>query len=335
VLFQIPRLFLKGSPYFDQILAGHHRSSEPLHITDSDVTCSAFANLVYVLHPSYAIISSRHRCVSHTSHRQPDVPRPETLSDWTDVLHLATKWEFQAARATALRAIKPLASSVDLFIIGRTHGVPNWSRAGLVELLARDEDLTLQEARRMPLEEVLLIASGRRKAWGGLLRPPEEVLQVAAKLQAQLPAAAAAVGPQPAVGVAPKPQPPPPPPPPQDYDLPGRWSEPWPASNSELTHVLDVLRPKYTALNRLVHELFRHWSRGSLKPSSASAQASDEPYPLPVGVYVLVKFVQIISAIIVVHTLTSSLSPPPPPKWYKASRPHKSWLESLFDWFLM
>jgi hypothetical protein len=87
-----------------------------------------------------------------------------TLAQWTDVLHLSTKWGFADLHTVAIEAILPLASAVNKIVLGQTYGFSDWVPDAFADLLEREEDLTLEEAEVMPLRDVVAIAKGRRKA---------------------------------------------------------------------------------------------------------------------------------------------------------------------------
>jgi hypothetical protein len=58
MMFRIPHFFLsQSSTYFAHILSDNRVPGEVFHISDADVSSSAFAHLLYVLYPPYAIPS--------------------------------------------------------------------------------------------------------------------------------------------------------------------------------------------------------------------------------------------------------------------------------------
>jgi hypothetical protein len=77
-------------------------------------------------------------------------------------LKLSSKWGFDDIRVTSVEAILPLASPVDKIVLGRTNiDCSGWITDAYVDLLEREESLTVDEARRMPIEDVVAIARGR------------------------------------------------------------------------------------------------------------------------------------------------------------------------------
>jgi hypothetical protein len=95
------------------------------------------------------------------------------------VLHLSSKWNFQDLRAAAIKAIQPLASCIDMIALARTYDITDWLPDAFEKVLARKDDLTVQEARRIPLEDVIAIAKGRLQARSHDLKPQDEVQAVA------------------------------------------------------------------------------------------------------------------------------------------------------------
>jgi hypothetical protein len=105
-----------------------------------------------------------------------------TLSEWTDVLHLSTKWGFEHLRTAAITAIVPLASAVDKLVLGRTYGFEDWVPGAYTDLLKREDDLTLDEAKKMALEDVVAIAKGRREARTQRIKPDTAIDEIVQSL---------------------------------------------------------------------------------------------------------------------------------------------------------
>jgi hypothetical protein len=101
-----------------------------------------------------------------------------TLSEWTDVLQLSTKWGFEHLRTAAITAILPLASAVDKLVLGRTYGFVDWVPGAYTDLLKREDDLTLDEAKKMALEDVAAIAKGRREARTQRIKPDAAIDEI-------------------------------------------------------------------------------------------------------------------------------------------------------------
>jgi hypothetical protein len=102
-----------------------------------------------------------------------------TLTEWTDVLHLSSKWGFSHLRDSSIQAIVPLASPVDKLVLARRYSFTDWIETAYVDLFEREDDLTVDEARRMAIEDVVAIAKGRREGRAARVRPRSELEMLA------------------------------------------------------------------------------------------------------------------------------------------------------------
>jgi hypothetical protein len=93
------------------------------------------------------------------------------LEQWTNVLHLSSKWGFDDVRLAAIAAILPLASPVDKLVLARTYALHEWAPPAIDALVARGLDLNVEEARRMTTEDVVDVAKRRREA--AVPKPPK------------------------------------------------------------------------------------------------------------------------------------------------------------------
>ena len=76
------------------------------------------------------------------------------------MLHLSTRWDFDSIRRLALNNIQP-PTPHDRLILARTYSINDWVVPALSELCERSSPLTLDEARRMDIEDVVLVATVR------------------------------------------------------------------------------------------------------------------------------------------------------------------------------
>ncbi|KAI9465234.1 hypothetical protein BJY52DRAFT_672786 [Lactarius psammicola] len=83
-----------------------------------------------------------------------------SYEQWRSVLHLSTRWGFTTLRKLALRSIKP-PTLYDRLLLARTYAVDHWIVPALTALCERTTPLSLDEARRMNIEDVVLVASVR------------------------------------------------------------------------------------------------------------------------------------------------------------------------------
>ncbi|KAH9998844.1 hypothetical protein BJV74DRAFT_767551 [Russula compacta] len=90
--------------------------------------------------------------------------------EWSSILDLSTRWDFTSIRDLAIRYLKlmPLTSNQRL-ILGRKYAVEQWILPALQELCERPLPLTLDEARLMDFEDVVLIGSVRETIRSHLL----------------------------------------------------------------------------------------------------------------------------------------------------------------------
>ncbi|KAH9067696.1 hypothetical protein EDB87DRAFT_1573273 [Lactarius vividus] len=95
---------------------------------------------------------------------------PTTRTDvWKSVLHLSTRWDFAFLRKLALKSIKP-PTSHDKLVLAHTYSVDHWVLPALTALCERSFPLSLDEARQMSIEDVVLVATVREEIRGGALR---------------------------------------------------------------------------------------------------------------------------------------------------------------------
>ena len=76
------------------------------------------------------------------------------------MLELSTCWDFTSIRRLALNNIQP-PTPHDRLILARTYSVGHWVIPALSALCERDAPLSLDEARRMDIEDVVLVATVR------------------------------------------------------------------------------------------------------------------------------------------------------------------------------
>jgi hypothetical protein len=76
------------------------------------------------------------------------------------VLDLSTCWEFTSIRSLALNNIQP-PTPHDRLILARTYSVDHWVIPALSALCEREAPLSLDEARQMDIEDIVLVATVR------------------------------------------------------------------------------------------------------------------------------------------------------------------------------
>ncbi|KAI0282891.1 hypothetical protein BGY98DRAFT_954135 [Russula aff. rugulosa BPL654] len=83
-----------------------------------------------------------------------------SYEQWKSVLHLSTLWGFASLRKLAMRSINP-PTPFDQLLLARAYSVDHWILPALSELCERTVPLSLNEARQMNIEDVVLISTVR------------------------------------------------------------------------------------------------------------------------------------------------------------------------------
>jgi hypothetical protein len=83
-----------------------------------------------------------------------------SYEEWKSVLHLSTRWDFTSIRRLVLNNIQP-PTPHDRLLLARTYSVNDWVVSALSELCERRVPLSLDEARQMDIEDVVLVATVR------------------------------------------------------------------------------------------------------------------------------------------------------------------------------
>jgi hypothetical protein len=83
-----------------------------------------------------------------------------SYEEWKSVLHLSARWNFASIRRLALNNIQP-PTPHDRLLLARTYSVNDWVVPALSELCERRAPFSLDEARQMDIEDVVLVATVR------------------------------------------------------------------------------------------------------------------------------------------------------------------------------
>ncbi|KDQ55735.1 hypothetical protein JAAARDRAFT_48606 [Jaapia argillacea MUCL 33604] len=127
----------------DPSLSEGGSDDQPLPLPD--ILCEEFDAFLSVLYP-------------------PDISKlgELTVTEWTAVLKLASShWECVSVRKLAIKKLGEVATSIDKLVIGRAHGVDAWLFPALQDICKRNDPLTLEEAGRLELKDVVEIAATR------------------------------------------------------------------------------------------------------------------------------------------------------------------------------
>ena len=91
-----------------------------------------------------------------------------TVDEWSSVLALSTKWNFDTIRDLAIARLLRLASAIDRIVLARTYAIDEWLVPAYLELTKRSAPLSLAENMRLGMEAVTLLGHVRVQARGGL-----------------------------------------------------------------------------------------------------------------------------------------------------------------------
>lgn len=97
-----------------------------------------------------------------------------SFEELSSILDLSTRWGFTTIRELAIRCLKP-PSPLQRLVLARKYAVEQWILPALQELCERPLPLTLDEARLMNFEDIVLIGSVREMVRSHTLTvvPPE------------------------------------------------------------------------------------------------------------------------------------------------------------------
>ncbi|KZP08622.1 hypothetical protein FIBSPDRAFT_761084, partial [Athelia psychrophila] len=85
-----------------------------------------------------------------------------TVEEWTAILSLADRWGFKSIRALAIKQLGPIASEIDYIVLGRQYGVEKWLSDAYEAVCRRNMPLTLEEGRRLGVDDVIRINNIRQ-----------------------------------------------------------------------------------------------------------------------------------------------------------------------------
>ena len=89
--------------------------------------------------------------------------------EWLSVLQLSTRWGFASLRKLALESINP-PTPHDQLLLARRYSIDDWVLPALSALCERTAPLSLDEARQMNIEDVVIVATVRENIRNSTLR---------------------------------------------------------------------------------------------------------------------------------------------------------------------
>lgn len=86
-----------------------------------------------------------------------------SVAEWSSVLDLAAKWKFESIKALAIEKLAVIASPIDKIVLGRRYNIVEWLKDAYKEVCERPSTLTLEEAMRLGMEDVVTISFLRQE----------------------------------------------------------------------------------------------------------------------------------------------------------------------------
>jgi len=106
-----------------------------------------------------------------------------SYEQWRSVLHLSTRWGFASLRKLALRSIEP-PTVYERLLLARTYAVDHWIVPALTALCERTVPLSLDEARGMSMEDVVLVATVREDIRSKAIRFGVSSFEISRRIEA-------------------------------------------------------------------------------------------------------------------------------------------------------
>jgi hypothetical protein len=155
--------FSRDSEYFSARFAQlgiHDHEALPITISLGNIERKDFDAFLSILYPEWGFWSIVYqRLYWETTHRDFE-QHNLSYNEWRSVLHLSTQWDVAPIRRLALNNIQP-PTPHDQLLLARTYSVDPWVIPALSALCERSAPLSLDEARQMNIEDVVLVATVR------------------------------------------------------------------------------------------------------------------------------------------------------------------------------
>ncbi|VDC03771.1 unnamed protein product [Peniophora sp. CBMAI 1063] len=132
---------------------------ETLNVVQEDTTVSS------------AELSSFLSIVYPKNYREHELQSGE---EWTAVLRLATMWKVESIRELAIQQLDDLSSPLERLVLSRSYDVQGWLLPAFVGLIMRENPLTLEEMRKIELQDLVVITTAREAMLSGRLPCDEE-----------------------------------------------------------------------------------------------------------------------------------------------------------------
>ncbi|KZP04903.1 hypothetical protein FIBSPDRAFT_1054391 [Athelia psychrophila] len=142
VLYNVHRyLMAKDSSFF--VL--HHETSDPIFFPD--ITKRDLDIFLSVFYPrNYGDFEA------------------STIEEWSAILRLSDKWGFETVKNLAVSKIAPMASPIDMIVLGRRYSIDSSHLVDAYDdICLRPAPLTLEEGNRVGMEDVIKIMAIRQE----------------------------------------------------------------------------------------------------------------------------------------------------------------------------
>lgn len=104
-----------------------------------------------------------------------------SYEQWRSVLHLSSLWGFDSLRKLALKSIEP-PNACERLLLARKYDVDEWVLPALSALCERSSPLSLEEARQMNIEDVVVVATVREGVRGSEV--PANTAKISRRIEA-------------------------------------------------------------------------------------------------------------------------------------------------------
>ncbi|VDC03763.1 unnamed protein product [Peniophora sp. CBMAI 1063] len=107
--------------------------------------------------------------------------KAKALEEWVAVLRLSTMWKFKGKRELAISVLGIAAPPLEKLRLARAYDVEAWLHPAFVALCVRHKTLSLKEAEKLPLRDVMRLVSAREALFKGSPPTHEETSAYVAK----------------------------------------------------------------------------------------------------------------------------------------------------------
>ncbi|KAF7973580.1 hypothetical protein HWV62_14862 [Athelia sp. TMB] len=147
-LYNVHRYFFeRDSSYFRSIFE-NSVGTDDSPVVISNLSCADFDEFLAILYP----VDFRR-------------PTEKTTPQWTSILHLSAKWEFESIKLLAIDNLTANAVPVDKIVLGRRYGISEWLPGAYEAVCKREDPLTVEEGMKLGVEDIIKI-SAARQAYG-------------------------------------------------------------------------------------------------------------------------------------------------------------------------